>query len=367
MLERRHVRFLALEIDDEARLRRLLSAVERVLRHGRLVLGPEVQEFERCIAERCRRKYAVGVSSGSAALLLGLRSVGIGPGDEVITTSLSWIATANAIATTGATPVFADVGDDLNIDPASVRQLVTRRTKAILPVHWTGKVCRMTALTEIAEQHGLMVIEDAAQAFDASHHGRKAGSFGVVGCFSMNAMKVFAACGDAGMVVTDREDVYRRVLALRYNGTVNREECIEISLNERLDTLQAAILLQRLNDVEAIIAQRREVAGWYGEALKGVVEIPQEAPGERDTWYTYTIRAPRRDELKAFLESRGVETRIHHPFLMPEQPAHREGARGKFPNAQRLVGQVLCLPGTEKIRREEVDYVAACVREFYGR
>ena len=367
MTKTRQVRFLALEIDDEARLQRLLAAVERVLRHGRLVIGPEVPELERRVAERCGRRYAIGVSSGSTALLLGLRSVGIGPGDEVITTSLSWIATANAIATTGATPVFADIGDDLNIDPSSVRELVTRRTKAILPVHWAGKVCRMPAITEIADQHGLMVIEDAAQAFDASHNGRKAGSFGVVGCFSMNAMKVFAACGDAGMVVTDREDVYQRVLALRYNGTVNREECIEISLNGRLDTLQAAILLQRLDGVEAIIGQRREVACWYGEALKGIVETPEEAPGDRDAWYTYTIRAPRRDELKVFLQSRGVETRIQHPFLMPQQPVYRDGAKGKFSNAERLVGQVLCLPATEKIRREEVDYVATCIREFYGR
>lgn len=356
-----------MKVDDDAKLRRLLTAVERVLRHGRLVLGPEVQELERRVAERCGRKYAVGVSSGSEALLLGLKSVGIGPGDEVITTPLSWIATANAIAIAGAAPVFADIGDDLNLDPASVRELVTPRTKAILPVHWAGKVCQMPALMKIAEEEGLLVVEDAAQAFDASHHGRKAGSFGVVGCFSMNAMKVFAACGDAGMVVTDRKDVYERLIALRYNGTVDRERCIDISLNGRLDTLQAAILLERLEDVEAIIERRREVARWYGEALKGVVETPEEARGERDAWYTYTIRTARRDELKAFLEARGIETRIHHPCLMPEQPAHREGARGKFPNAQRLVGQVLCLPATEKIRRDEVEYVAACILEFNAR
>jgi dTDP-4-amino-4,6-dideoxygalactose transaminase len=331
------------------------------------VLGPEVQELERRVAARCGRRYAVGVSSGSTGLLLGLKSVGIGPGDEVITTALSWIATANAIAVAGATPVFADIDDDLNIDPASVRELVTPRTKAIVPVHWAGKVCRMPALIEIAEEYGMMVVEDAAQAFDASHHGRKAGSFGVVGCFSMNAMKIFAACGDAGMVVTDREDVYERLLALRYNGTVNREICIEISLNGRLDTLQAAILLQRLDDVKAIIERRREVARWYNEALGVVVETPKEGPGERDAWYTYTIRAARRDELKAFLETRGIETRIHHPYLMPEQPVYRDGVRGKFPNAQRLVGQVLCLPATEKIHRDEVEYVAACIREFYGR
>lgn len=361
------VPFLELRVADPAQRQRLLAAIDAVLQHGRIVLGPEVQELERRAAARCGRRYAVGVSSGSTALLLGLKSVGIGPGDEVITTALSWIATANAIAVAGATPVFADIGDDLNIDPASVRELLTPRTKAIVPVHWAGKVCRMPALIEIAEEYGMMVVEDAAQAFDASHHGRKAGSFGVVGCFSMNAMKVFAACGDAGMAVTDREDVYQRLLALRYNGTVNRETCIEISLNGRLDTLQAAILLQRLDDVKAIIERRREVAGWYNEALGGVVETPKEGPGERDAWYTYTIRAARRDELKASLETRGIETRIHHPCLMPEQPVYRDGVRGKFPNAQRLVGQVLCLPATEKIRRDEVEYVAACIREFYAR
>ena len=351
---------------DAAQRQRLLSAIDTVLQHGRLVLGPEVQELERRVAARCGRKYAVGVDSGSTALLLGLRSVAIGPGDEVITTPLSWIATANAIAVAGATPVFADIGDDLNLDPTRVRELVTPRTRAIVPVHWTGKVCRMHALMEIADRHGLAVVEDAAQAFDASRHGRKAGSFGEVGCFSMNAMKVFAACGDAGMVVTDREDVYQRLLALRYNGTVNREKCVDVSLNGRLDTVQAAILLQRLEHVEGIIERRREVAGWYGEHLEGVVETPREAPGERDAWYTYTIRADRRDELKAFLESRGIETRIHHPYLMPEQPVYREAAQGKFPNAQRLVSRVLCLPSTEKITRAEVEYVAACIREFYG-
>lgn len=361
----RKVPFLDLRITDDYARQELLSAIDTVFRHGRLIMGPEVQELERQVAARCSRKYAVGVNSGTDALFLGLKSLGIGPGDEVITTALSWVATANAIALTGATPVFADIRDDLNIDPASVQRLITPGTKAIMPVHYTGKVCQMSVLMQLAEEHGLLVIEDASQAFGACHHGRKAGSFGEIACFSMNPMKVFAACGEAGMVLTDREDIYHCLIALRYNGTVNREECIAVSLNGRLDTLQAAILLKRLANVEHIIPKRREIAAWYNERLAGVVETPKEAEGEWDVYYTYTIRATHRDELKAFLEAKGIETKIQHPYLMPQQPVYRETARGEFPNAQRLVKQVLCIPANEKITREDVDYVAACIREFY--
>lgn len=360
----RQVPFLDLRIPDAER-RELLAAVETVFRHGRLVLGPEVQELERQVASRCGRKYAAGVNSGTDALFFALKSLGIGAGDEVITTALSWVATANAIAMTGATPVFADIRDDLNIDPASVGRLIGPKTKAILPVHYTGKVCAMAPLMGLAKKHGLHLVEDAAQAFDARHLGQKAGAFGVIGCFSMNPMKVFAACGEAGMAVTDREDIYEKLIALRYNGAVNRETCIQPSLNGRLDTLQAAILLCRLKGVEAIIQKRREIAGWYAERLAGVVGIPAEADGEWDVYYTYTIRASRRDELKAFLETKGIETKIQHPLLMPEQPAYRTGVKGESSNAQRLVKQVLCIPGNEKITKDDVDYVAAAIQEFY--
>lgn len=362
---KKKVPFLDLRIEDDGVRRDLLAAVDAVFRHGRFIMGPEVEELERQVAACCGRKYAVGVNSGTDALFLGLKSLGIGPGDEVITTALSWIATANAIALTGATLVFADIGDDLNIDPASVQKLITPRTKAIVPVHFTGKVCQMSALMQIADEHRLLLIEDAAQAFGASYHGRKAGSFGVIAGFSMNPMKVFAACGEAGMVVTDGEDIYNRLISLRYNGTVNREKCLEVSLNGRLDTLQAAILLKRLADVDGIIQKRREIAAWYSEQLAGVVGTPKEADGEWDVYYTYTIRAPRRDELKAFLEAKGIETKIQHPYLMPEQPAYRDTARGEFPNAQRLVKQVLCIPANEKLTRADVNYVAGCIQEFY--
>jgi dTDP-4-amino-4,6-dideoxygalactose transaminase len=358
------VPFLDLRITDDGERQDLLRAVEHVFRHGRIVLGPEVSELEAAVAARCGRKYGVGVSSGTDALFFALKALDLGPSDEVITTSLSWIATANAIAMTGATPVFADIRDDLNIDPASVLRLIGPRTKAILPVHYTGKVCDMTALMEISSEHRLHLVEDASQSFDAEFHGTKAGSFGVTACFSMNPMKVFAACGEAGMVVTDREDLRDRLIRLRYNGTINREECVEPSFNGRIDTLQAAILLERLPGVAAIIERRRKIARWYDELLSGAVEVPREEPGCRDVYYTYTIRTPRRDALKAHLEAKGIETKIQHPILMPRQPAYRDGVRGEFPKALQLVEEILCIPAHEKLSDADVHRVADCIRSF---
>jgi dTDP-4-amino-4,6-dideoxygalactose transaminase len=360
----KRVPFLDLRITDDAEREALLNAVDRVFHHGRIVLGPEVGELEDAVARRCGRKYGVGVSSGTDALYFALKALDLGPGDEVITTSLSWIATANAIAMTGAVPVFADTGDDLNIDPDSVPRLIGSKTKAILPVHYTGKMCDMTALMDLAQEHSLHVIEDASQAFDASAHDRKAGNFGIVSCFSMNPMKVFGACGEAGMVVTDREDLRDRLIRLRYNGTINREECVEPSLNGRIDTLQAAILLQRLPGVAAIIERRRQIAKWYDELLAGFVEVPRELPGHHDVYYTYTIRSARRDALKAHLEAGGIETKIHHPILMPHQPAYRVGVRGEFKRAEQLVKQVLCIPMHEKLSGADVHLTADCIRSF---
>src|SRR6185503_20188547 len=179
-------------------------------------------------------------------------------------------------------------------------------------------------------------------------------------------MKIFAACGEAGVVLTDNESLCERLVALRYNGTINREVCIEPSVNGRLDTLQAAILLRRISRVDGIIQRRREIAGWYKDMLLGLVALPLETPQEFDVYYTYTIRSTRRDELKTFLESRGIGTKIQHPVLMPEQPAYQKNARGEWGNAHRLIQQILCIPAHEKLSRVDVEYVAHNIREFHG-
>ena len=360
------VPFLDLRITDEQEKKELLEAVDKVFSHGRIVLGPEVKEFEDRVAASCGRGLGVGVNSGTDALYLALRAAGIGAGDEVITTSLSWVATANAIALTGATPVFADIQDDLNIDPASIETLITKKTKAIVPVHYTGKVCRMDRIMPLALKHYLLVIEDASQAFDASYQGGKSGSFGTMGVFSMNAMKVFASCGEAGMIVLDDKKIYERLISLRYNGTINREECVEVSLNGRLDTLQAAILLKRMPRVKGIITRRRQIALQYMQLLQGCVDLPREQAGETDVYYTFTIKTPRRDELKKYLEECGIETKIQHPILMPDQPAFAGKSYGSYPNASRLVKTILCLPANEKLSSDAIEYVAQCVRKFFS-
>ena len=357
--------FLDLRITDEDEKKRLMSVINTVFTHGRIVLGPEVEELEKRVASMCNRKYAVGVSSGTDALILGLKSLGIGPGDEVITTSLSWIATANAIAITGAEPVFADIQDDLNIDPNAIKELINSRTKAIMPVHYTGKVCAMTDIMKLADEHELLVIEDASQSFGATYNGKIAGSFGDIGCFSMNPMKIFAACGEAGMAVTDDRETYDRLISLRYNGTVNKEVCIQPSHNGRMDTLQAAILLERLERLNGIIDRRRAIARLYEEKLKRIVRVPVEKDGEYDVYYTYTIQVENREELIKHLDTCGIETKIQHPILMPHQQPYQNTRCGSIYNAERLLRRILCIPANEKLSNEDINYVADCIIEFY--
>ena len=361
------VPFLDLRVTDPAERAELLAAVAAVFDHGRLVMGPELEQLESAIARDCGRHHALAVGSGTHALWLALKTLRFQPGDEVITTSLSWIATANAIALAGATPVFADIGDDLNLDPASVARLISPLTRAILPVHYTGRACAMDELLAIAQHHRLTVIEDAAQAFGATYRGRKVASFGHLAAFSMNPMKVLAACGEAGFVVTDDREQHERLVALRYNGCVNREQCIEPSLNGRMDTLEAAILLKRLARLPAVLAARRRNAAQYDALLRGLVDTPPRTGDREDVFYTYTIRADNRDALKAFLESRGVETKIQHPYLMPDQPAYRQNVRGEFARARQIQQRILCLPIHEKLTEDQIAHVASTIKEFFGR
>jgi len=366
MTAAQRIPFLDLRVTDEAERQRIHEAVEKVLQHGRIVLGPEVAELERRVAERVGRAHAVGVNSGTDALIVSLRALGIGPGDEVIVPPQSFIATANAVSIVGAEPVFADMDDDGNLDPDSIQALLSPRTRAIMPVHWAGRPCDMDRILAIAAAAGVPVIEDSSQAFDSERHGRKAGSFGRIGCFSMNAMKVFASLGEAGMIVTDDPDLYEKCVALRYHGLVNREYCTQVSQNGRLDTLQAAILLTRLDFVTSHIDIRRDIAAFYNDKLADVVAVPSDVEGGRHVYYTYTIRTPHRDALKAHLEARGVEVKIQHPLLMPQHPVYNGRAKGSWPNAERMVPTVLCLPCHEKIDQRQRAYVAESVLSFFA-
>jgi dTDP-4-amino-4,6-dideoxygalactose transaminase len=358
------VPFLDLRIADAGLRRELVAAVEQIFIHGRILQGPEQDAFEAQLADYCGTRYAVGVGSGTDALFIALRALGIGPGDEVIAPCLSFVGTANGIALAGATPVFVDVGPDLTIDVDRVARAISPRTRAIMPVHFTGKLCGIGALIDLAERHRLLIVEDAAPAIGATWRGRKAGSFSAASALSMNPMKLLNACGEAGAVLTNDPEVRDRALALRYNGVINKEFCHWTSLNGRLDTIQAAILSKRLARLEAVIERRRTIARRYHAAFANMVDLPVEADGYRDVYYTYTIQTDARDALQTYLGGRGIETKIQHEHLMPEHPAYRADVEG-FAIGRRATRRILCLPGHENLSEEQIGYVIDSVQAFF--
>ena len=291
----------------------LLDAVARVIDHGHFILGEEVEEFENRFAQICGVKYAVGVNSGTDALIFALKALGIGPGDEVVTVPNSFVASAGCIVMTGAKPVFVDVRDDFNIDPALIESAITPRTRAILPVHLTGRSCDMEPIMEIAQAQGLHVIEDCAQAVSAEYRGRQIGSFGSVGCFSLHPLKTLNACGDGGLLTTDDPQLFQRCRELRNIGLRNRDECVAWSNNSRLDTIQAAMLLVKLEYLEEWTEKRRSNARRYQMLLDGLsgIKLPQDRDHERSVYHTFIIQARHRDQLKSYLADQGIGTAVH--------------------------------------------------------
>ena len=309
-------------IDQHAPIRsELLDAIGNVIDSGQFISGEAVNNFEREIAKLCNTNFAVGVASGTDALVLVMIALDIGKGDEVITAPNSFLSSASAIALTGATPVFADVSDDFNIDPQKIEEAITSRTKAIIPVHLTGKPADMSAILNIADKNGLYVIEDAAQAIRAEYDGKRVGSFGIAGCFSFHPLKNLSACGDAGMITTGDDELYKKLLILRNHGLINRDECNTWSYNSRLDALQAAILNVKLDYIEAWENRRREIASFYRNKLKNVVKTPEDQPYEKAVYHTFIIQTEMRDELKKYLFKNGIDTKIHYPIPIHLQKA----------------------------------------------
>ncbi len=344
----------------------LSAAFQRVAGSGRYVLGPELAAFEAEFAAYCGVRYAAGTSSGTAALLLTLRSLGLPTGAEVITASNSFVATAAAIALSGATPVFADVGDDGNIDPAAIEAAITARTAAIVPVHRTGRPAKMPEILEIAGRRGLYVIEDAAQAVGASLRGRRVGSFGHAACFSFNPLKNLHALGDGGAVVTGDEALHRRILQARSHGLADRERCEFFSYNCRLDELQAALLRVQLPHIDARTAERRALAQRYDTLLATYGEVPIERVSEFCVYQTYVFKSERRDALQRHLRENGVEALVHYATLIHEQPAARvlTCPSDLLPRARRHADRILSLPIFPGLTHAQQDHVAALVGEF---
>jgi len=346
-------------------LERLVGAA---LSEGQWVGGAQVERLERRISARLATPHTIAVGSGTDALVLAMKALDIGPGDEVITPPNSFVASTAAIVHVGATPVFADVLADQTIDPAAVERAITERTRAIMPVHLTGRTCRMAELLALARARGLFVVEDAAQAFGSRQGSRATGTFGDVGCFSAHPLKNLNAMGDAGFVVTADDDIAARIRRLRNNGLIDRNTVVEWGTVSRLDTVQAVILDHRLDGIDDVIAARRAHAARYRALLDpALVFHPASEPDAFDTFHTLVVQVDRRDELQRWLAVRGIGTSIHYPVPIHLQPAARAlGHRlGDFPVTERQAGRILSLPIHQFLGDDDITRVVASIHEFF--
>jgi dTDP-4-amino-4,6-dideoxygalactose transaminase len=345
------------------------AALQRVLDSTAFILGREVDDFERAFASYCEARHAIGVASGTAALHLALLACGVGPGDEVITTPHTFIATAEAISNTGARPVFVDIDPaTYNLEPRLVEAAISPRTKAILPVHLYGNPADMDALLEIAHRHNLRIVEDAAQAHGARYKGRRVGTFGAVGCFSFYPGKNLGAYGDGGAVVTNDAEVAARVRMLRDHGRCTKYEHESVGYGERLDALQAAILNVKLNHLDNWNDKRRAAAHRYRELLDGVVALPQHANEAEPVYHLFVIRVPQRDRVLDRLKTAGIGAGVHYPVPLHRQPAyaHLGYEAGRFPRTEQAAAEVLSLPLYPEITEAQLTEVATALRTSLG-
>lgn len=366
------------------------QAIWRVVESGRFILGPEVEAFEKEIADYLGVKHAVGVASGTDALLLSLKALGLGPGDGVIVPSFTFFATAGVVVNVGATPIFADIDPrTFNIDPQSVQAILENRTsfyrasftshsanpgncipRAIIPVHLYGQPADMDKIMAMAQEYGLYVIEDAAQAIGAEYKGKKVGTIGHLGCFSFFPTKNLGAYGDGGLVVTNDDELAERIRMLRVHGSKPKYFHHMVGTNSRLDALQAAILRAKLPHLSNWTMARNRIADRYDELLgdlEGLI-VPYRAPDRTHIFHQYTIRVleGKRDSLRAYLAEQGIGTEVYYPLPLHLQPCFRDlGYReGDLPESERASREVLSLPMFPELTEEEQDYVVSKIREF---
>lgn len=375
---------------------KLEAAALEILRDGQYILGKRVEEFEKAFADYCGVKYAVGVGNGSDALVIALKACGIGSGDEVITTDMSFIATAEAIAAVGATPVFADCASDTyNIDPVDVEKKITAKTKAIIPVHLYGQCVDMEEIGRCAKRYNLKIVEDAAQAAGAEYKGKKAGSMGDAGCISFFPTKNLGCVGDGGMIITNDKDVYRQCRAMRAHGSGldalytygirNNVKVVEDEMdfggnlpkyfnfidgyNSRLDAFQAGILKVKLPYLDEWNEKRRRIAEQYNvRIINPLIKKPVTLEGNKHIYYVYAVATDQRDKLREYLEVNGIKSGVYFPVPFHEQKVF-EGLghkHGEFQNAEYVAEHTLVLPMFPELTQEEIDRVIEVVNKWEG-
>ena len=347
------------------------AAIARTLDNCSFCLGPDVAQFEKDFAQFCGAEHCVAMNSGTSALHIALMLLGVGAGDEVITTPYTFVATSWAISYIGAKPVYVDVDDaTMNLNPALVERAITPRTKAILPVHLYGQPCDLEPLLEICRKHKLPLVEDAAQAVDAKYKGKTVGTFGEISCFSFYPSKNLGAYGEGGALVTNNAAFAALARSLREHGSTQRYYHDEVGFNYRMEGIQGAVLGVKLKHLDRWTRERQRVAKRYAELLAGTpLQLPREAAGCESAWHLYVVRHARRDELKKHLEANGVGCALHYPLPLHLQKCYASlGYKtGDFPVAEKAARECLSLPIYPELTEEQIQRVVAVVKEFFSK
>ena len=344
----------------------ILARFDRISKSGNHILSDDVAQFEKQFAEFCGTRFALGVGNGSDALYMPLMALGIGQGDEVITVPNSFVATAWVIARTGARIVFCDVNSEMNMDPACLERAITERTKAVIPVHLTGRVAAMDPICAIAREKKLHIIEDSAQAVGARYKGKRAGTFGLCAGFSLHPLKNLHVHGDGGAITTDDETLFHTLNKYRNHGLRDRDVCEFWGINSRLDAIQASIASLKLRYLDTWNERFRTIANFYSQHLSSHVTVPVFSEYEEPVFHRYMIRCRDRDHLQLFLKEAGIETKVNYPIPLHLQPAAASLGyqKGDFPVAENLAQSILSLPIYPELEEDENSYVVEKVVEF---
>ena len=359
--------YLSEQFQDSKKIFRL---IEDTVKFNDFTLGRYVDLFEKQFCKYQKVKYAIGVGSGTDAIFLSLKALGIKEGDEVITPTYSFYATAGAIATAGAKPVFVDIKDDLNIDEKKIEKRITKKTRAIVPVHWSGRICNMKKILTIAKKYKLHVVEDACHAIMAHDDKKKyAGNFGITGCFSMHPLKNLNVWGDGGIVTTNNKKIYDKIRLMRNHGLISRNDCKIYGYNSRLDTIQAAVGLEMIKKINLITKSRIKNAKYLNDQLKDIKEITliKEKTGYKSVYHLYQFFCKNRNGLDVYLRKNKIDSKVHYP-----KPLHLHHAakkfnykNGQFEIAEKLAKKVISIPVHEFIKKKELDYMINKIKKFY--
>ena len=358
--------YVNLSLQNQKVSKKLVEIFKNIVISGAYVGGSEINLFEKNIAKYCKAKYAVALNSGTDALTLALHVCGIKKGDEVITTPNSFIASTSVIVHLGAKPVFVDVQDDQNIDASKIAKAITKKTKCIMPVHLTGRISNMEEIMKISKKYKIKIIEDAAQSIGSKLKNKYSGTFGEIGCFSAHPLKNLNALGDAGYVITNNYNYYKKIKDLRNHGMTNRNIIKNFGYVSRMDNIQAAFLNFKLKSLNKVIQQRRKNFEIYKKNLSDKVFFPIEKKNEYNTYHTFVIQVKKRNQLKKYLLKKGITTSIHYPIPIHLQPAAKNLGykKGDFPITENQSKKIITLPIHQDLKKNDIIRICKLVNKF---